>query len=141
MRDGQILQGGRPEELYESPASLDVAEFMGFRNRGNGKVTAIDNGRATIAVFNAQISGRATPGLKTGDAATLVARPVDLAVAQAGLTATVESVEYRGREFVGVATSPNGTELVFHADTRLDTGATVMLAPDPTRALVFPAAA
>jgi len=141
MREGEIRQVGRPEELYESPASLDVAEFMGFRNRVNGKVTAIDNGRATIAVGNAQISGRATPGLKTGDTATLVARPDDLAVAQAGLTATVESVEYRGREFVGVATSPNGTELVFHADTRLDTGATVMLAPDPTRALVFPAAA
>jgi hypothetical protein len=30
---------------------------------------------------------------------------------------------------------------VFHADTRIDTGAVVTLAPDPARALVFPAAA
>jgi putative spermidine/putrescine transport system ATP-binding protein len=141
MREGEIRQVGRPEELYESPASLDVAEFMGFRNRVGGKVTAIDNGRATIAVSDALVTGRATFGLKVGDAAALVARPDDLALASSGLTATVESVEYRGREFVGVATSADGTELVFHADTRLDTGAAITLAPDPARALVFPASA
>jgi putative spermidine/putrescine transport system ATP-binding protein len=141
MREGEIRQVGRPEELYESPASLDVAEFMGFRNRVGGKVTAIDNGRATIAVSDALVTGRATFGLKVGDAAALVARPDDLALASSGLSAKVENMEYRGREFVGVATSKDGTELVFHADTRLDTGAAITLAPDPARALVFPAAA
>jgi len=141
MREGEIRQVGRPEELYESPASLDVAEFMGFRNRLSGKVTAIDNGRATIAVGDAQVTGRAMPGLKASASAVLVARPDDLAVVRTGLTAMVESVEYRGREFVGVAHSKDGTELVFHAGSRLDTGAPVALAPDPARALVYPASA
>jgi len=140
MRDGQIRQVGRPEELYDSPASLDVAEFMGFRNRIAGTVTAIDNGRATIAVGDARLVGRAGAGLGPGDAAMLVARPDDLALAAAGLGATVESVEYRGREFVGLARTGDDSELVFHSDTRLDTGATVTLAPDPARALVFRAA-
>jgi putative spermidine/putrescine transport system ATP-binding protein len=141
MREGEIRQVGRPEELYESPASLEVAEFMGFRNRVNGKVVAVDGGRATIEAAGARVSGRAVGSLKAGDSAALVARPDDLAIAPEGLGAKVESVEYRGREFVGVAETADGTELVFHAGTRLATGATVTLASDPARALVFKAAA
>jgi putative spermidine/putrescine transport system ATP-binding protein len=137
MRDGQIRQVGRPEELYESPASLDVAEFMGFRNRVSGKVTAVEAGHATVAVGEARITGRATPGLTVGAEATLAARPDDLSLSEAGLTAKVESVEYRGREFVGVAQMADGVELVFHGSARLPSGATVTLAPDPARALVF----
>jgi putative spermidine/putrescine transport system ATP-binding protein len=139
MREGQIRQVGRPEDLYDSPASLDVAEFMGFRNRVTGTVAAIEGDRATIAAGDARLTGRAAPGLKSGDAATLVARPDDLALAASGLGARVESVEYRGREFVGLARTGNDNELVFHSGTRLDTGASVTLAPDPSRALVFKA--
>ena len=141
MREGEIRQVGRPEELYESPASLDVAEFMGFRNRIAGKVTAIADGRASIDVGGATLTGRAVPGLAAGANAVLVARPDDVAAAAGGLGATVDSMEYRGREFVGVATAAGGVELVFHATTRLATGAAVTLAPDPARAIVFKAAA
>jgi putative spermidine/putrescine transport system ATP-binding protein len=104
-----------------------------------GTVAAIEGDRATIAAGDARLTGRAAPGLKPGDAATLVARPDDLALAASGLGATVESVEYRGREFVGLARTGNDNELVFHSGTRLDTGASVTLAPDPSRALVFKA--
>jgi hypothetical protein len=110
---------------------------MGFRNRVNGKVTAVEGDRATIAVGEARLTGRAMPGLAVGAAATLAARPDDLALAASGLGASVESVEYRGREFVGVAQMADGVELVFHGDTRLPPGAAVTLAPDPVRALVF----
>jgi putative spermidine/putrescine transport system ATP-binding protein len=140
MRDGQIRQVGRPEELYESPASLDVAEFMGFRNRVGGKVSSIASGRATVAVGSAMLEGRAVGSLKAGDAVMLVARPDDLAVSPTGIAATVETVEYRGREFVGIARAADGTELVFHARERLAPQTAVMLAADPARALVFPAA-
>ena len=33
MRAGGVRQIGTPDDLYARPASLDVAEFMGFRNR------------------------------------------------------------------------------------------------------------
>jgi len=46
-------------------------------------------------------------------------------------------MEYRGREFVGLARATDGTELVFHAGERLAPGATVHLAADPARAIVF----
>ncbi len=139
MREGEIRQVGRPEELYESPASLDVAEFMGFRNRVTGKLTALSGGRATISVGGASLEGRAVGALKPGDTATLVARPDDLAVSATGLAATVETVEYRGREFVGIARAADGTELVFHGRDRLAPQTQITLGVDPARALVFAA--
>src|SRR3954463_11530384 len=33
LSDGRIRQVGSPRDLYESPDHLDVAEFMGFRNK------------------------------------------------------------------------------------------------------------
>jgi putative spermidine/putrescine transport system ATP-binding protein len=141
MRDGEIRQIGRPDELYESPASLDVAEFMGFRNHINGKVRAVGGGTATIAVGNATLTGRASGHLKPGDLATLVARPDDLTLGPGGLGAKVESVEYRGREFVGIAVMADSTELVFHADTRIGLGADATLVVNPARAIVFSATA
>jgi putative spermidine/putrescine transport system ATP-binding protein len=139
MREGEIRQVGRPEELYETPAYLDVAEFMGFRNRVAGKVTAIDGDRATIAVENATLSARALGTLKAGDAAIVVARPDDVTLGASGLRASVESVEYRGREFVGIARAADGTELVFHGTERLAPGAAVTLAVDAAHALAFAA--
>src|SRR5206468_600065 len=50
MREGVVRQIGTPRELYGAPAHLDVAEFMGFRNRLSGKVTAIAGDTATVSV-------------------------------------------------------------------------------------------
>ncbi|EPR75231.1 hypothetical protein ADILRU_2372 [Leifsonia rubra CMS 76R] len=33
MRDGRIEQIGTPEELYATPSSAFVADFVGFSNR------------------------------------------------------------------------------------------------------------
>ncbi|MEO8758624.1 MAG: ABC transporter ATP-binding protein [Devosia sp.] len=139
MREGQIRQVGEPAELYESPAHLDVAEFMGFRNRVAGEVTAVEGGRATIAVGETTLTGRVSGALKPGDAAIIVARPDDVTVGTPGLAAIIESVEYRGREFVGIARHASGTELIFHGSERLAAGASVNLAIDPAHALAFPA--
>ncbi|HEX4296558.1 MAG TPA: ABC transporter ATP-binding protein [Devosia sp.] len=139
LRDGEIRQVGLPEELYESPAHLDVAEFMGFRNRLRGTVTSLDGGRASITVGGATLGGRAAAGIKTGEPALLMARPDDVRVGPGGLAATVESVEYRGREFVGIARAADGTEMVFHGSERVAPGSTVALLVDPARAIAFPA--
>jgi putative spermidine/putrescine transport system ATP-binding protein len=141
LRDGQVRQVGRPEELYGAPAFLDVAEFMGFRNRVAGTVTAIENGQAILAVGETRVAGRASEGLRPGAAAVVAVRPDDLGAGTEGLPANVESVEYRGREFVGIARMSDGTELVFHAAERLPPGTAVRLAVDASRAIAFAASA
>jgi putrescine transport system ATP-binding protein len=43
MREGEIAQIGRPEEVYETPASRYVAEFLGDVNLFEARVSAIEH--------------------------------------------------------------------------------------------------
>ncbi len=144
LRAGEIRQVGTPRELYETPKYLDVAEFMGFRNRLTGKVLRVEEGRAVLEVAGAEISGRAMDALSPGDEAVLAARADDVAEnpeARGALSATVEIIEYRGREYVGAARSDSGVELIFHAARAVEPGARIGLAVDAGRALVYAGAA
>jgi putative spermidine/putrescine transport system ATP-binding protein len=140
LQDGQIRQVGTPEDLFARPAHLDVAEFMGFRNRVAGTVTGVDGAYATLSVGDTVLRGRLGGPVATGDAAFLAIRPDDLQPMAAGsnaLAANVVSAEYRGREFVGFARTPDGVDLAFRSHTRLDAGAPVHLGAEPDRVLVF----
>ena len=137
LKDGTIRQVGTPDDLYSRPEHLDVAEFMGFRNRIRGRVLTRDGGRVTVAVENATVTATLRDGLAPGDEATLAVRPEDLIAAEDGLAATVTSTEFRGRDHTGFACMADGTELVFHSDHGAAKGSTVRLRPDPARTLVF----
>ncbi|MFM7665019.1 MAG: ABC transporter ATP-binding protein [Actinomycetota bacterium] len=50
MRDGRLLQVGSPEELYEEPASVDVATFVGTANLMAGRLV----NATTVEVFGAR---------------------------------------------------------------------------------------
>ncbi len=138
LRDGAVRQVGTPDELFNRPAHLDVAEFMGFRNRIGGRVLAREGDRVTVAVENATLSARVRDDVSPGTAVTLAVRPEDLVAAEDGpLPASVTSSEFRGRDHTGFARMTDGTELVFHSTAPVATGATVRLRPDPERTLVF----
>jgi putative spermidine/putrescine transport system ATP-binding protein len=144
LRDGQVRQVGTPEDLFMRPDHLDVAEFMGFRNKVKGKLASVGDGRATVTVGDAQISGRARNAVSAGAEGYLAIRPEDLnpvAAGQPGLKAQVVSTEFRGREFVGFARMADGTDLSFLAHDKLSPGEAVTLAADPDRVLVYGGAA
>ena len=52
MNAGHILQTGTPKYVFNHPATPFVADFMGFANFVNGKVTAVDGDRITITTPN-----------------------------------------------------------------------------------------
>ncbi len=142
LRDGAIRQVGTPHELYERPAHLDVAEFMGFRNRFTGKVVSRQGERATVSAGSFSVSGTVAEDLQPGASAVLAVRPDDVTLSgdtPGGVSVTVEAIEYRGREYVGIARTPDGVEIIFHADNAAAPGSTVSLSIDPARALVFSA--
>ncbi len=56
---GTIAQEGTPAALYNEPATRYSAEFMGTNNRLDGKLVALENGRATMEVFGERITGLA----------------------------------------------------------------------------------
>ncbi len=138
LQDGAIRQVGTPDDLYSRPEHLDVAEFMGFRNRIRGRIVTREGGRVSVAVENAIIHATLRDGLAPGDEATLAIRPEDLVASEDGpLAATVTSTEFRGRDHTGFASMADGTELVFHSDHGAPRGSTVRLRSDPARTLVF----
>ncbi|MCO5092579.1 ABC transporter ATP-binding protein [Bosea sp. (in: a-proteobacteria)] len=144
LRDGQVRQVGTPEDLFSRPDHLDVAEFMGFRNKVAGKVASVAEGRATVALGEAALSGRTRRALTAGGDAWLAIRPEDLhpvAAGEPGLKAEVVSTEFRGREFVGFARMADGTDLSFLAAQKLTPGEAVTLSADPERVLVYGGAA
>jgi putative spermidine/putrescine transport system ATP-binding protein len=140
MSAGSIRQVGTPTELYEAPAHLDVAEFMGFRNRITGTLVSRSGVRGTLDVGGARISGIMREPVAEGAAAVIAVRPDDLMAgeAQAGsIAGTVETIEYRGREFVGTARAGD-RELVFRSHHAVAVGAAINLNADEKRVLIYP---
>ncbi|MBI3705981.1 MAG: ABC transporter ATP-binding protein [Rhizobiales bacterium] len=66
---GTVAQVGPPTELYNKPATLFAAEFMGSNNRLDGTLVEVNGASATMQVFGERITGqahtKAAPGAKT----------------------------------------------------------------------------
>jgi iron(III) transport system ATP-binding protein len=97
MRDGRIEQSGTPAEIYDTPASRFVADFMGVRNllpcqtlHDGGRVLAVLAGGARIAVRGAVPDGPACLGFRPS-AVTLSRDP-----APGAFAATVTAAIYLG---------------------------------------------
>ncbi len=136
LRDGEIRQIGTPEDLYKRPQRLDVAEFMGFRNRIAGKVMARNGNQVTLDIGGAFLSGLA--GEETIGAEGVAAiRPDDLVASGLGLIARVEVCEYRGHGFFGSAKGPNECDLYFRSLKRVMPQEVVHLAAAPENVLIF----
>ncbi|TPG57782.1 ABC transporter ATP-binding protein [Roseomonas nepalensis] len=139
MREGEIRQVGTPEELYAQPAHLDVADFMGYRNRLPGRIAGREGGLVTLDMGQ---GGRLTGTMREplGETAVIAVRPDDMTTTDenaSGVPATVRAIEYRGREFHGIATTSEGIDLFFHTERPVQVGTLVRLAAEPQRALVF----
>jgi len=141
IRDGVIRQVGTPAELYSAPAHLDVADFMGFRNRVSGTVIGRTGDVVTLDVGGgARLAGHARDDVRDGAAGVAMARPDDLTPTDdpSGIPATIEAIEYRGREYHGLAKIAGDREVFFSSPTALARGATIRLGAEADRVLVYP---
>ena len=64
MRNAQIAQEGTPNDLYERPIDVFVADFIGDANLVTGEITAVDNGSAQV---NVGAIARTLPLPRVGD--------------------------------------------------------------------------
>ncbi len=136
MRAGEVLQVGTPEDLYERPARIEVAEFMGYRNQL--RVRAEKSGNRTVVSAGAiRLEGTAVEPFSDGDA-TAAIRPDDLEVAADGpVEAKTESAQYHGDYFYCTGRTSDGVELFFRSARRIGKGEIVTLAARPDRMLVY----
>jgi len=97
MRAGKVLQVGTPREIYESPASVFVADFVGESNLL--PATRIDIGRFRLGC-GAELN--ADDGSCQGPSVTLAVRPERATLARHegtdGLPGTVDQVVYLGTD-------------------------------------------
>ncbi|MDN5566449.1 MAG: spermidine/putrescine ABC transporter ATP-binding protein PotA [Psychrobacter sp.] len=136
MKDGKFQQIGTPIEIYENPANLFTASFIGETNlfkaevKGvypeqpdrNGQVT---NGRIEVEVCEAQAQAGPTTlrnlrrpnfanDVKVGDIVNLLLRPEDLRIyevddsAHAGLLGRVIESNYKGSTLDSIIELDNG---------------------------------
>ena len=119
LRSGIIEQVGTPLELYNSPANLFVAGFIGSPRMNFLVGEAAGNGAGGIAVKGGSgldISGpAAASGLRPGDTATIGIRPEHLRIgdpANARLVGEVQIAEQLGGETFVYVALPSGEPLV-----------------------------
>lgn len=102
MNAGAVEQIGAPEEVYETPATAFVADFLGKANMLAGTVTAADAESTTVLLAAGQTIAVVSPNtsLAPGTVVTVVVRPQKLSVGSAAtsnrLAGRVVSTSYLG---------------------------------------------
>jgi putative spermidine/putrescine transport system ATP-binding protein len=139
LRDGRVQQVGTPEQLHNRPGNRHVADFMGYRNLLPVTVAEATGSSVTVEGPGLALSGTPMAALTAGQQAVAAIRPEDLRAGEGGVPATVEVVEYQGREFAVEARTGEGMPLHLRATDRPSPGDKISVTADPARVLVFPA--
>ena len=103
LNHGKLQQIGTPKEIYENPANLFVARFIGsppmniFLGRRDGSMFRTDDGALSLPLPDTVLER-----IADGEALQLGCRPEDITVVEEGgpdsIAATVSSIEHLGPE-------------------------------------------
>ena len=139
MHDGIIEQTGAPLELYDYPANLFVAEFIGSpaMNLVTGKIQI--NGTARfVADDGTEIPIASAPEASDGRPVVCGVRPEHIRISDDGMPAEVTVIEPTGSETL-VMLKINGKDFVaiFRERITARPGETIHVRPDPTSVHFF----
>ncbi|HVE89837.1 MAG TPA: ABC transporter ATP-binding protein [Burkholderiaceae bacterium] len=143
MKDGVVQQVGPPPEVYGDPANLDVARFMGYRNELALIVESVEGNRVTMHAQGLTLIGRAKETLQPGMPVRAATRPDDLTLiadSDAGeniIAATVDNVEYGGRESLVDVLTPEGSRLHVRTSRLATRGDRVRVSVSPMRLIAY----
>lgn len=97
MEAGRIRQIGTPGDLYERPASLFVADFIGTNNFLTGTVAEVSGGFARVSTTSGPVRGTARGDLRRGATAAAAVRPENIVLVEAGAQAGGGALDNRVR--------------------------------------------
>jgi multiple sugar transport system ATP-binding protein len=149
MRDGDLVQIGPPEEVYDNPVDTFVAGFIGSpkMNMTNGSLLREDRDSLSMKWFDQDVTvaGTVDTGLETGLALTVGIRPQDVHWAVEapsrctfGLVGRVDVVEPMGSEtFVVLDVAGTSMTARLPKIARLEVGSELNLRLDPADLHVF----
>ncbi|HDN64690.1 MAG TPA: TOBE domain-containing protein, partial [Methanosarcinales archaeon] len=96
MIGGRIRQTGTPEEIFNSPADAEIAEFVGTENILEGIVVSNEGGLATIEVGVHVVE--AVSGYSAGEHVRVCLRPEDVFVSVGAVASEIERGDRDHRE-------------------------------------------
>ena len=142
LRGGVVEQAGAPLEVYDSPANLFVASFIGSPsiNQLKGTVRRVDGKPRFVVAETTLPLPENTPSRIEDTPVVYGIRPEHLSLGEGGVPAKVEIVEPTGSETQIVATL-GGQKIVCVFRDRLSTapGSLLSLKPDLQKVLLFDA--
>ncbi|MGH8047445.1 MAG: ABC transporter ATP-binding protein [Chthoniobacterales bacterium] len=109
MRTGKVLQVGTPIDIYERPADLFVAAFIGKANFLPGVLRTVDGRRAGVDTAIGRVEGGMVGEIPIGAAVSLMIRPENLRIdpgAAGPARAVIKHSSYLG----------HATEYLLHSD-------------------------
>jgi ABC-type sugar transport system ATPase subunit len=148
IHEGRVQQVGPPQEVYERPANLFVARFIGSppMNTVEGTLRT-DGGRPRVETVAGTVEVADAHGAADGAEVVVGARPESVTVGDAagtdrdapGLRGTVENVELLGHERHVLVRIGDSVMVVRQAtdEPACDLGAEVVLSPDPAEVHLF----
>ena len=136
MQDGRVEQMGKPLDLYDKPANLFVATFIGSPGMNLIEGTATADGKVEAHGSSLPVAGN--HAVETGRPVIYGIRPEHLDLADDGFPAVVAVVEPTGSETQVVVRFGEG-EIVAVFKDRLEftPGQTIRLRPRPDKAHIF----
>jgi putrescine transport system ATP-binding protein len=150
MDRGVIRQTGTPTEIYESPNSRFVADFIGSINQFEGKVAAAHGGKATVITGDGAFTVATDIELAGGQEVAVAVRPEKIAISRQrpaksvnAIKGTVVDLGYFGKDSLYRVRLPSGMLVrVNHVnDRRLAEGDRVAAWEDEVWLTFDPAAA
>ena len=120
MHEGQLIQSGSGENLYQSPASPFAAGFI-----GEGSLITVDPAAGAPSALDLLLTGAA--GLPTSTRYQVLLRPEHLAYDPAGLPLSIVQRHYRGSHYLYELSLDDGQLLkcVVELCVELDPGASL----------------
>jgi len=147
LKDGEVMQVGKPMEVYHNPANQFVAGFIGSPKMNFLPVEVVETGggKATVRSPDVeQVTVRARDAVKPGDAATLGLRPQYLRhdadkPKDGHLRGRVQLSERLGTEtVVNFELSSGGSAIAsLDGDEQIEVGSEIVLGFDPDSAHLF----
>ncbi len=113
LHDGQIEQFSTPKEMYDSPASVFTAKFIGESTLVDAGIS--DSGKLTVLGYETDLTTSFAPGQNV----VAVVRPEDVRLSGSNLNeyqwqGTVESCEFRGI-YYDIFLKTDNCDLLIHA--------------------------
>ena len=120
MRDGHIAQLGTPREVYETPNSIQVANFVGEANLLKTQIIAADDNQLQVVIEGKTITLKNKNNFKKEDKVTTLVRPEDLKLwgktevtpTDKMYAATVLEVIYKGSTVNLIVQLESGTQML-----------------------------